>query len=148
MTSLIASLLFDNTVNIFIHMLTVYHICREIARVSVIFLVKKITTSTVTITDHGECLSGNLDRLINISITQRGVDKVVVMIGKEDAALDALGDPFLMELETGIIGNTKVREHLSHADRSRISRPHRASRFSSEFPFPATAAAGSSLSFC
>lgn len=60
--------------------------------------------------NNRESLVGDVDRFRDIGIGESGVDEVVVMIGKEDSALDALGDPLLMEHQRGIVRDSEVEQ--------------------------------------
>ena len=50
----------------------------------------------MALTQDGKGLAGDLHRLADILIRERRVDEMVVMVGKEDASLDALGHPLLV----------------------------------------------------
>ena len=58
----------------------------------------------------GESLIRHSNGLSDVLIRESVVDKVVVMGGEEYAALYALGDPFLMEHQTGIIRKTQIEQ--------------------------------------
>ena len=57
-----------------------------------------------------ECFVGYLDRMLDIGIGKSVVDKVVVVTCEENASLDALCDPCLMEHHCVVVGNSEVEE--------------------------------------
>ena len=64
----------------------------------------------MSVFDDGKGFVGNSDRLGNIFVGQREINKMVVMIGEVYPTLDALGYPLLMEHERRIIGNAEIEQ--------------------------------------
>ena len=60
--------------------------------------------------DHLKGFGGDFDGFVDIVVGQARVDEVVVMIGKEDAALDAFRDPLLMQAQGGIVRDAEIEQ--------------------------------------
>lgn len=60
--------------------------------------------------NHVERFIGYVDGFLDILIGQGRVDKVVVVVRKEHAALDAFGNPLLVQVQRRIVGKAQVRQ--------------------------------------
>ena len=64
----------------------------------------------MTVANDRKRLGRHLDRLADVLVREGGVDEVIVVIGEEDPALDALGNPLLMQTQGGIVGDAEIEE--------------------------------------
>lgn len=60
----------------------------------------------MTFSDHLERFFSNLQRKRNVLIAKGTIDKQIVVIGEENAPPYAFGNPFLMQNQIVVIGNT------------------------------------------